>query len=106
VDIFPAIAAGAPGALAPLVASSLAFTTVIALGLNLLFRIGVKKTVTLKLERDAVGGANISDFLRMNGAKTEGIFRVPGDLDEVNNLKVILVFSKSTNASMNSDCYI
>jgi len=42
----------------------------------------------------------------MNGAKTEGIFRVPGDLDEVNNLKVILVFSKSTNASMNSDCYI
>ena len=27
-------------------------------------------------------------ILRMNGAKTEGIFRVPGDLDEVNNLKV------------------
>ncbi len=45
-------------------------------------------------------------ILRMNGAKTEGIFRVPGDLDEVNNLKVILVFSKLTNASMNSDYYI
>jgi hypothetical protein len=26
--------------------------------------------------------------LKLNGAKTEGIFRVPGDLDEVNNLKV------------------
>ena len=26
--------------------------------------------------------------LRLNGAKTEGIFRVPGDLDEVTNLKV------------------
>lgn len=69
VDIFPAIAAGAPGALAPLVASSLAFATVIALSLNLLFRIGVKKTVTLNVERDAVGSVNISDFLRENGAK-------------------------------------
>jgi len=69
VDIFPAIAAGAPGSLAPLVASSLAFATVIALLLNLLFRIGVKKTVALKLERETVGDANISDFLRINGAK-------------------------------------
>ncbi|MEQ1775157.1 MAG: solute carrier family 23 protein, partial [Burkholderiales bacterium] len=53
VDIFPAIAAGAPGALAPLVASSLAFATIIALALNLLFRIGVKKTVALTVERDS-----------------------------------------------------
>jgi hypothetical protein len=28
--------------------------------------------------------------LRLNGARTEGIFRVPGDLDEVNTLKVRL----------------
>ena len=69
VDVFPAIAANAPGVLAPLVASSLAFATVTALGLNLLFRIGVKKTVTLKVERDSIGGVNISDFLRENGAK-------------------------------------
>ena len=32
-------------------------------------------------------------ILRMNGAKTEGIFRVPGDLDEVNNLKVNIFVS-------------
>jgi NCS2 family nucleobase:cation symporter-2 len=69
VDIFPAIAAGAPGALAPLVASSLAFATMVALALNLLFRLGVKKTVTLTVERDAIGNAPISDFLRTNGAK-------------------------------------
>ncbi len=68
-DIFPAIAAGAPAALAPLVGSSLAFATMIALALNLLFRIGVKKTVALRVERDAVGGTGISDFLRTNGAK-------------------------------------
>jgi xanthine permease XanP len=69
VDIFPAIAKGAPNALAPLVASSLAFATIIALALNLLFRIGVKKTVTLNVQRDSVGNVDISEFLRENGAK-------------------------------------
>lgn len=69
VDIFPAIAASAPGALAPLVASSLAFATVIALVLNLLFRIGVRKTVSLTVERDSIGSASISDFLRAQGAQ-------------------------------------
>lgn len=69
VDIFPAAAANAPAALAPLVASSLAFATVIALALNLLFRVGVKQTVALKVERDAVGTALISDFLRKQGAQ-------------------------------------
>ncbi|KAG1670474.1 Rho GTPase-activating protein 39 [Nymphon striatum] len=28
------------------------------------------------------------EVLRLNGAQTEGIFRVPGDIDEVNNLKL------------------
>ncbi|XP_069133981.1 rho GTPase-activating protein 39-like isoform X7 [Argopecten irradians] len=28
------------------------------------------------------------EVLRLNGAKTEGIFRVPGDIDEVNSLKI------------------
>jgi NCS2 family nucleobase:cation symporter-2 len=69
VDIFPAIAKDVPDMLAPLVGSSLAFATIIALTLNLLFRIGVKKTVALRVERDAVGTASISDFLRENGAK-------------------------------------
>lgn len=68
VDIFPAVVANAPGALAPLLASSLAFATVIALGLNLLFRIGVKQTVTLAVEREALGTSLVSDFLRQQGA--------------------------------------
>ena len=69
VDIFPAIVAGAPGILAPLLASSLAFATLIALALNLLFRIGVKKTVTLNVARDVVGTTKISDFLHVQGAQ-------------------------------------
>lgn len=68
VDVFPAAAASAPSALAPLVASSLAFATVIALLLNLLFRIGVKQTVSLKVERDAIGTSAIHDFLHAQGA--------------------------------------
>jgi xanthine permease XanP len=69
IDIFPVIASNAPGVMAPLVASSLAFATIIALLLNLVFRIGVKQTVSLVVERNAVEGANISDFLHENGAK-------------------------------------
>ena len=50
VEVFPTLAASAPKALAPLLASSLVFSTVIALGLNLLFRLGVRRTLTLELD--------------------------------------------------------
>ena len=43
VEVFPSIAAAAPKAIAPLIGSSLVFSTVTALVLNMLFRIGVKK---------------------------------------------------------------
>ena len=50
VEVFPSIAAMAPKPLAPLVGSSLVLSTLLALALNLLFRIGVKKTVRLTIE--------------------------------------------------------
>lgn len=68
IDIFPSISAGAPAALLPLISSSLAFATMVALALNLLMRIGVKQTVTLQINRDAAGEAPISDFLHGSGA--------------------------------------
>jgi NCS2 family nucleobase:cation symporter-2 len=50
VEVFPSIAAMAPRPLVPLVGSSLVLSTLLALALNLLFRIGVKKTVRLTIE--------------------------------------------------------
>ena len=68
IEVFPQLAASAPKALAPLLGSSLAFATLIALSLNLLFRIGMKKTVTLTLEREQIEPQKIEDFFKLQGA--------------------------------------
>lgn len=41
--------------------------------------------------------------LHLNGTKTEGIFRVPGDLDEVNNLKVRIEQLWSTEETLSEN---
>jgi xanthine permease XanP len=69
VEVFPSIAAMAPKPLAPLVGSSLVLSTVLALALNLLFRIGVKKTVRLTIESPPADSQKIEDFLQSNAAK-------------------------------------
>ena len=69
VEVFPSIAAMAPKPLAPLVGSSLVLSTVLALALNLLFRIGVKKTVRLTIESPPADSQMIEDFLQSNAAK-------------------------------------
>ena len=44
------------------------FATLVALTLNLLFRIGVRKTVSLKVEADAIEPQKIENFFKANGA--------------------------------------
>src|SRR5713101_3971569 len=68
VEVFPSIAAMAPRSLAPLVGSSLVLSTLLALALNLLFRIGVKKTVRLTIESARADSQKIEDFLQSNAA--------------------------------------
>jgi len=68
VEVFPQLATSAPQGLVPLVSSSLAFSTLIALTLNLLFRIGVRKTVTLAIDRDDIDPQQIEKFFKLNGA--------------------------------------
>lgn len=68
VEVFPIIAASAPKAANPLIGSSLVFSTLIALVLNLLFRLGVKKTATMKVERTHIEPKKIEEFMEAQGA--------------------------------------
>jgi xanthine permease XanP len=68
VEVFPQLAAAAPKPLMSLVASSLAFSTLIALLLNLLFRIGIKKTVRLSIEHGDIDPEKVEKFFKSNGA--------------------------------------
>lgn len=68
VEIFPLAIASAPRQLAPILGSSLVSATLIALVLNLLFRLGIKKKATLQMARDAVDPAAIEAFFLRQGS--------------------------------------
>jgi len=68
VDFYPAFFAGLPPALQLFTSSSLVLGTLCALILNLLFRIGVRKTQTFVVEPGAVDSGRISDFMEAQGA--------------------------------------
>jgi NCS2 family nucleobase:cation symporter-2 len=78
VDIFPAITQATPLA-GPLLSSSLVLATVTALGLNLLFRLGVKRKVRLTIAGEATDPETIESFFagcgRAWGARPEVIRR-------------------------------
>ncbi len=64
----PDLAAGVPGALRPLFSSPLVLGTVTAIGLNLVFRLGVRQTVTLSVNPLAPYAKEVEDFLNRQGA--------------------------------------
>jgi xanthine permease XanP len=68
VEAFPNMAAGAPAGIAPLVGSSLVLATIVALLLNLVFRIGVRKTAILSVPPDRIEPEQLEEFLQANGA--------------------------------------
>jgi NCS2 family nucleobase:cation symporter-2 len=69
VEVFPSISASAPPGLRPVVGSSLVLATVFALVLNLVFRIGVKKTATLRFEDAAPDPDAVGAFFQTQGGK-------------------------------------
>jgi xanthine permease XanP len=68
IEAFPGIAAAAPPSIAPIIGSSMVAATVAALALNLVFRIGVRKTARLTLEHGEVDHQKIQDFFETQAA--------------------------------------
>jgi xanthine permease XanP len=80
VSVYPAAFAGAPQWALPLVTSPLVLATLVALSLNLLFRIGIRRKVEATVDPDAPDAQAISNFIERNagiwGARRDVINRV------------------------------
>jgi NCS2 family nucleobase:cation symporter-2 len=68
VALFPKTFAGANALLQPIVGSPLVFATIVALGLNLVFRIGVKRTVQMRVPPDVRQLQEVENFVERNAA--------------------------------------
>ena len=68
IEAFPGVAAAAPAAVAPIIGSSMVSATVIALALNLIFRIGVRKTARLTLDHGEIDQQKIQEFFEAQTA--------------------------------------
>ncbi|HEX6003535.1 MAG TPA: solute carrier family 23 protein [Burkholderiales bacterium] len=68
VEVFPTLSATASDAARPLIGSSLVFSTVIALVLNFILRIGVKQTALFKVEAAPLDAAKLEQFMETSGA--------------------------------------
>src|SRR6185437_14920815 len=68
IEVFPSISSMAPAPLSPLVGSSLVLATVTALGLNLIFRIGIRKAATFTIEDDKIEPQTVERFFQTHGA--------------------------------------
>jgi xanthine permease XanP len=68
IEVFPNLTASAPKFLAPFVGSSLVLATVLGLALNLLFRLGIRKTVSLTIDKPEAAHKKIEDFFERQGA--------------------------------------
>jgi NCS2 family nucleobase:cation symporter-2 len=67
-EVFPQLARVAPAPFDALAGSSVAFATVVALALNLAFRIGSKRTVNLTIEHGTVDPGRVEAFFEQAGA--------------------------------------
>jgi xanthine permease XanP len=84
VSVYPSAFAAAPHWAQPLVTSPLVLATLVALALNLLFRIGIRRTVELIVDARAPDLKGISDFIERNG----GIWGARRDV--INRVKLAL----------------
>jgi len=94
IDIVPGIYSQAPAWLAPVVSSSLAASTIMALLLNLLFRLGIAKSATLKLVHETSFTEAIFNFMERQGglwgARQEVIHKAASALSEAMEAVIML----------------
>jgi len=67
VSVFPRAFAGVPQWAQPLTTSPLVLATLVALSLNLLFRIGIRRSMSLTLHADAVVAEDVERFIERAG---------------------------------------
>jgi NCS2 family nucleobase:cation symporter-2 len=68
VDIFPALFQGLPAELRAVTGTPLVLGTIVALSLNIIFRIGVRKVETLTVPLDSQNPTMVQDFIEKQGA--------------------------------------
>jgi xanthine permease XanP len=80
VSVYPTVFTNAPEWAQPLVTSPLVLATLVALSLNLLFRIGIRRTVAVSVDSGAPDADEITNFIERNagiwGARRDVINRV------------------------------
>jgi xanthine permease XanP len=80
VAVFPRTFAGAPYWLQPVVGSPLVLATIVALALNLVFRIGIKRSAEMRIAPAALQLDEVENFIELNaggwGARRDVIARV------------------------------
>ena len=80
IALFPHTFAASPTWLAPIVGSPLVLATTVALGLNLVFRIGIKRSVEMSIDPDVLQLQDMETFVERNaaswGARRDVITRV------------------------------
>ncbi len=69
VDLYPRAFAAVPAAAQPLVSSPLVLGTATALVLNVVFRLGVRRTRTLTVEPERFAPKGVEDFMEAQGAR-------------------------------------
>jgi xanthine permease XanP len=68
VSIFPSVFSGVPHWLHPLVSSPLVLATLVALALNLVFRLGIRRKVTMTIDPTAADYHEVGNFVERNAA--------------------------------------
>lgn len=80
VSVFPSTFAGVPHWAQPLVSSPLVLATLVALALNLVFRLGIRRKVTMTVDPSAADYQEVANFVERNaaiwGARRDVITRV------------------------------